>query len=116
MYSTKKLNIMFTEFARPVKIQSSKGKWLFADPKNVAVFTTKQVVRLRHPILYVSHDEDGAWQFHSGAQQVSTDDAMVVALLKMVEHDPTICALADLPCGWFAERDSVCSPWRRSQC
>ena len=95
--------------------QTEKG-WPFADPKNVAVFTTTQVLRLRHPILHVSHDaDDGAWQFHSGASQVSADDAMIVALEEIVEHDPSICELADLPCGWFAERDSVGSAWRRAQ-
>ena len=30
---------------------------------------------------------------------------MIVALSEMVEHDPTICELADLPCGWCADRD-----------
>lgn len=103
-------------FKRPVKSQNTKDEWPFADPKNVAVFTTTQVFRLRKPILHVSHDgEDGAWQFHSGEQQVSAGDAMIVALNEMVEHDPTICELADLQCGWFAERDGVGSPWRRVQ-
>ena len=86
------------------------------DPKNVAVFTTTQVVRHHQPILHVSHyDEDGAWQFHTGTRHVSEADVMVVALSEMVEHDPSICELADMPCGWFAERDRVGSPWRRVQ-
>ena len=95
--------------------QSSPDEWPFADPKNVAVFTTTQVFQLRQPILRVSHDaEDGAWQFHTGAQ-VSSGDFMIVALEEVVEHDPTICELADLPCGWFAERDSIGRPWMRTQ-
>ena len=97
-----------------MKTQSTNDDWPFEDPKNVSVFTTAQVLRFRQPILHVSHDDgDGAWQFHTGAEQVSTGEAMIVALEEMVEHDPTICELADLPCGWFAERDSVGSPWRR---
>jgi hypothetical protein len=105
----------FADAARLVRSPSTKDDWPFADPKNVAVFTTTQVLRLRQPILHVSHDdEDGAWQFASGAQQVSAGDAMIVALEEMVEHDPTICELADLPLGWFAERDGVGSPWRRA--
>lgn len=107
---------MLADFACLVNILSTNDEWPFADPKNVAVFTTIQVLRFRQPILYVSHDdEDGAWQFHTGAQQVSPGDALIVALSKMVEHDPSICQLADLPCGWFAERDSGASPWRRAQ-
>ena len=80
----------------------------------MAVFTTTQVLGQKQPILHVSHDdEDGAWQFHTGSQQVSASDALLVALEEMVEHDPTICELADLPCGWHAERDNVGGPWRR---
>jgi len=90
--------------------------WPFTDPRNVAVFTSSQVVRLRRPILYVSHDvDDGAWQFLTGAERVSTGDAMIVALENMVDHDPSICELADLPCGWSAERDGIGSPWRRAR-
>ena len=93
-----------------------KDDWPFAEPKNVAVFTTTQVMRLRQPVLRVSHDaEDGAWQFHAGAPQVSSGDMMVVALSEIVEHDPGISELADLPCGWFAERESADSPWKRFQ-
>jgi len=99
-----------------MKSRTAQGDWPFTDPMNVAVFTTTRVMRLRQPILHVSHDdEDGAWQFHTGAAQVSTADMMIVALEEMVEHDPTISELADLPCGWIAERDCIGSPWRRVQ-
>ncbi len=90
--------------------------WPFWDPKNVAVFTTSQVLRLRQPILYVSHDEeDDSWQFHTGAKGVSVRDAMLVFLSEIVNYDPGICELADLPCGWYAERDSLDSPWKRAR-
>jgi hypothetical protein len=99
-----------------MKAKSTKDDWPFADPKNVAVFTTTHIMRLGKPILYVSHDdEDGAWQFHTSAPHVSVRDAMIVALKEMVEHDATICELADLPCGWFAERDAIGGPWRRAR-
>lgn len=107
---------MLADFARLVKNQNTKTEWRFADLKNVAVFTTTQVMRLRQPVLRVTHDDDdGAWQFHTGAPEVSAADMMIVALEEMVTHDATICELADLPCGWLAERDSVGSPWRRTQ-
>jgi hypothetical protein len=106
----------FADFARHVKAQSTKDRWPFAEPKNVAVFTSTQVLRLGQPILHVSHDDgDGGWQFQTGMQQVTTGDAMIVALSEMVERDPSICELADLPCGWFAERDSIGGDWRRAQ-
>jgi len=90
--------------------------WPFADPRNVAVFTTTHVVRGRKPILHVSHDaEDGAWQFHSDSPTASAADILVVALEEMVDYDPTICDLADLPCGWIAERDKLGSPWKKAK-
>ena len=102
--------------ANEAACRRTRDDWPFADPKNVAVFTTKQVLRLRQPILHVSHDaDDGTWQFHTGAAQVSAVDAMIVALHEIVEYDPTIRELADLPCGWFAERERIGSPWRRMQ-
>jgi len=99
-----------------VKAQRTNDKWPFTEPENVAVFTTTQVLRLGQPVLHVSHDaEDGAWQFHTGAKQVSKKDVMLIALSEMVELDPSICELADLPCGWFADRESIGSPWSRAQ-
>jgi hypothetical protein len=89
--------------------------WPFADPKNVAVFTTTQVVHDGRPVLYVSHDlDDGAWQFHTGADHVSVKDAMVVALSKMVEIDPSLIELHDLPLGWSAVRSEESAAWNRS--
>src|SRR4051794_15006720 len=88
--------------------------WVFADARNVAVFTTCHVMRLNHPVLHVSHDDDdGAWQFHTGERQVEQSDSMIVALEEMVAHDPTLCELADLPYGWIAEREGVGKPWMR---
>ena len=87
--------------------------WPFADPPNVAVFSTRQVFRSGQPILHVSHDaDDGAWQFHAGST-VAEADAMVVALQEVLAHDPSIAELADLPLGWFAERTAAGQPWVR---
>jgi hypothetical protein len=90
-----------------------KDSWLFDDPKNVAVFTTRQVIVAHHPILYVYHDkDDGAWQFHSGDKS-TMEDARVVALSEIVDIDPTVMELADLPFGRMAWRNNVSEPWQR---
>src|SRR5262245_46280006 len=89
--------------------------WPFQDPPNVAVFTGKEIAEGRTWIYYVSHDEDdGAWQFH-GVDGPPRDekDARVVSLRKIVELDPTIKSLADLPLGWCAWRDGQSREWQR---
>jgi hypothetical protein len=87
--------------------------WPFDDPENVAVFTSKRIIKDKEPILYVSHDEeDGAWQFHSG-NTVKTEEAMIVSLMELYLHDSSIGLLADLPCGYIAERKSRRHPWER---
>ena len=87
--------------------------WPFEDARNVAVITTRQVVHGAAPILWVSHDEDdGSWQFHTG-ELVEVEDAMVVGLEEIVERDPTVFELADLPVGWVAWRRAPGEPWER---
>lgn len=89
--------------------------WPFDEPKNVAAVTVRQIMREGQPILLVSHDaDDGSWQFLTGGQ-FSMADALLVALHSVVEHDPSVRELADLPLGWVAARDSAGSPWRRSR-
>jgi len=92
-----------------------KNDRAFDEPENVATITTRQVIRDGQPILLVSHDaDDGSWQFLTGGA-FSTEDGMIVALHEIVEHDPSVSELADLPLGWVAKRDAVGSPWTRSR-
>jgi hypothetical protein len=91
------------------------SSWPFQDPQNVAVFTTRQVVKDRKPILFVSHDAgDGAWQFHSG-DIARSEDMIILALSEIVEIDPSITDLADLPLGYKASRNSPSDAWKRCQ-
>ncbi len=93
----------------------SDSDWPFIDPKNVAVFTVADIMNRVKPILYVSHDaDDGAWQFMPGGR-ISIHEAKTLALHRIVEGDPTIKQLADLPEGWVAQRSSPKAPWRGSK-
>jgi hypothetical protein len=90
-----------------------QDEWPFDDPSNLAVLTVWAVLDGSEPILRVCHDaQDGAWQFLNGGP-VSEEDAAVVGLGEMLERDPSLRELADLPEGWIAERADVCSPWMR---
>ncbi|WP_289141294.1 hypothetical protein [uncultured Brevibacillus sp.] len=80
---------------------------------NVAVFTTKCVVIDKNPILFVSHDGDGAWQFHDGSN-VDIEDSMVVSLSDMLELDDSLSDILDLRVGWVAKRKSPDSEWIRT--
>ena len=90
------------------------SNWLFADPPNVAAITTREVLSGTERICYVTHDsDDGAWQFHGDNTSTSEDDAAVVALRTIVDLDPSIAELADLPLGWCARRVANGSAWER---
>ena len=92
-------------------------EWLFKDPTNVAVFTTRSIVQHGAWIAHVSHDEeDGSWQFHDSALgEPDPDDAMVVSLQSMVARDASLNQLADLPTGWRAWRSAPTVPWSRGR-
>lgn len=88
--------------------------WPFADPENCATFTTPQVMRQGMPVLLVTHDEeDGFWQFLHG-EVTEEDQPMIVALAVVVNQDPTLKELADLPIGWQATRTHKAAPWHRT--
>ena len=89
--------------------------WPFHDDPSVVVFTSKGVVEDGDWIHFVSHDEeDGAWQFHNidGAPE-NESDTRIVTLHTMLKIDPGLSAVADLPLGWIAWRDTVNGMWKR---
>ncbi len=92
------------------------AEWPFQDLPNVAVIANKRIVHQGEWIAYVSHDaDDGGWQFHvSDPAPPREKDAAVVSLRSIVQLDPTVADLADLPLGWHAWRDSRDSQWRRA--
>jgi len=89
------------------------SRWTFADPPNLIVITVRQIRLAGKPVLYVAHDgEDGGWQFLTGGR-FEAADALLVTLKSMIEHDPSLAELADLPIGWHAQRDNRESKWQR---
>ena len=86
--------------------------WLFEEAPNTAVITIRQIMRGDAPILHVVLDDDGEWQF-LGWETPEAKEAMVVGLSSIVQRDPTIKRLYDLPLGWHAYRHSVADAWTR---
>jgi hypothetical protein len=88
--------------------------WRFQNGRNCAVITTKPVIHDGLPILLVSHDEEGDWQFLCGITD-QVDDGAVVSLGSILQRDSTLADLADLPQGWQASREAFGGEWKRSR-
>jgi hypothetical protein len=84
--------------------------WPFSYPQDHRVFTTRFVLEEGLPILLVSHDPDGEWEFLCTTTD-NPKDAREVSLAFIVDVDGRLAEVADLPVGWRAFRDSPESPW-----
>ena len=86
--------------------------WPFKEPPNTAAFTTTRVAREGLPVLVVSRDEEGEWQFLCGTTTKSSD-CLVVCLGCAYERDLTLAEVSDLPDGWQAQRKRIGGAWER---
>jgi len=78
----------------------------------VAAVTSIHIVKEGLPVLIVTHyEDDHSWGFQSGLP-VTTADAQVVAMSEMMELDPTVSEVADLPPGWSAVRQAFGGEWK----
>jgi hypothetical protein len=86
--------------------------WKFPDSPHAGAFVSKAVDSGNEPITFVSHDaEDGVWQFLGGS--MSDTGGVLVYLHHPIDRDPSLLELADLPLGWYAERNRIGDPWIR---
>lgn len=90
------------------------GAWPFDDVPNLGVFVTHEVLLQGMPVLWVVHDRDGDWAF-GGEGDVEVDTTSLVCLSHVVDQHPEIAALADLPRGWRADRNSTGDAWIRAE-
>src|SRR5208283_4653312 len=75
----------------------------------------ERILRGYSSLVLVTHDaEDGGWQFLDG-EHVFEEDGAIVLLGEMVQFDPSLLELADLPVGWCAWREAPDRPWHRAQ-
>ncbi|MBI3478687.1 MAG: DUF4262 domain-containing protein [Acidobacteria bacterium] len=91
---------------------SSLFSWKFPDPPHTGVYLSKTVNEGTEPVTFVSHDaEDGAWQLLGNS--MSGPGGVISCFHHPIDRDPSIAELADLPLGWYAERDKIGEPWVR---
>ncbi|MBU2714106.1 hypothetical protein [Zooshikella harenae] len=74
---------------------------------NLGVFVCPHVFQKTRPILLVIH-EDGEWQCLCGYGDHTSEG-------HLVERDPSLNQLSDLPDGWEAERESPENTWLRTK-
>lgn len=82
----------------------------FYEERNLGVYTTNQAFS-GDPILYVYHNEDGDWQFHTSSEP-NLEDSMFVCLEEITKLDPSINELYHLQFGWRAWRESKEDEWK----
>jgi len=84
----------------------------FSEPLSTAVFSTIHVMKQGSPIVWVSHELNGDWQF-MGDETIGdyTKVAMVVSLENVIKLDRSILKVADLPMGYCATRKSKKDKW-----
>jgi hypothetical protein len=89
--------------------------WPFPDPIDAPVITLERILRGESAVLLATHDEDdGWWQFLDG-EQVFEEDGVIVKLGEILQFDPSLAELADLPVGWHAWRPGPADPWQRAE-
>ncbi len=113
LFSTASITGLERDFWASHNPESSLYDWKFSDQPHTGVYATKKIMSGDETILYVYHDlEDGAWQFH-GPSESTAESAALVCFHHIVDKDPSVEELVDLPLGWCAVREKVTDPWRR---
>jgi hypothetical protein len=95
-------------------VHAFEGQWSFDEAQNTAVFCCEHVFEHSRPILYVTHDSDGDWQFLCGDSHEGGEPRLV-CLGCMVQADGSMAQVGDLPVGWLACREGVEDQWVREQ-
>ena len=99
------------KFLQPLLDRNTEFKFL--EDEFLGVYTTRQWLELKQPILRVVHDTEGDWQFLTGDQQ--PEDIRLVCLKDIIQSDFSLNQLFNLDFGMFADRTSPTSPWIRNQ-
>ena len=84
-------------------------------PPNLGAVVQWTVANGDYPALFVGHAHDNSWLVGDGVSDPNVAGACAaMCIWAAIEHDSSMQALADLPAGWAAERDTASDPWRRA--
>ena len=90
----------------------SFAHWPFGDAVDTVTYCTAGVAERRLPVLRVSHDAYGDWQFLDATTEYP-GEPVLLCLGCVFEHDPSLAEISDLPLGWSAFRPEVGAEWER---
>lgn len=95
-------------------MSETQEDWPFDQGPSIAAITTVGVLEQKLPILIVTHySDDHSWAFTCGTTN-ATEHGRVIGMGCALSLDPTLRAIADLPPGWTAWRDTVGGEWSRA--
>jgi len=83
----------------------------FSEAPDLGVYVCHHVSKQGLPILHVTHDADGDWQFLCGGDHSESAEADFRCLEHVVADDPSVNELAGMGCNSSASRESVASQW-----
>lgn len=81
----------------------------YYEERNLGVYTTYHALEGK-PILYVHHNEDGDWQFHTEFEP-KIEDSKLVSLDEMIKLDRTLNEIYYLNYGQTAYRNEIGAKW-----
>lgn len=81
----------------------------YHEEKNLGVYTTYHAFEGK-PILYVHHNEDGDWQFHT-EDEPKIEDSKLVCLKEIIKLDSTLNEVYYLNYGQTAYRKEIGAEW-----
>ena len=83
----------------------------FEATPDLRVFVCEHVSRRERPVLYVTHEADGDWQFLCGETHGDEERPVVVCVSHLLAADPALEELASLGCNHSAERSAPGAAW-----
>ncbi|MGB1219410.1 MAG: hypothetical protein ACPG4W_06510 [Flavobacteriales bacterium] len=89
----------------------TKSEFKFSESKNKAVFSCSHVIDEKNPILYISHDQEGDWQFLCGNNNHTIEHSKFISLENAVDLDNTLNQLFEMPIGFGTERKKIGEKW-----
>lgn len=95
----------------PGSTEGSPG-WKFPEQRDARAYLSNAVLKHQETITFVCHEKQ-AWQFLGDSMAGS--GAAVVCLHHPIDEDPSLEELADLPLGWYAERQGPGAKWVRGE-